>query len=149
MRQKQDKFTHNTIYLEVNYSKHAKIPQPSQPSPTIFVSPSKVEVKLLSHVRLFATPWTVTYQFPPSTGFSRQEYQRGLPFPPPGDHPNPGIKPRSPALQANALPPSHQGSQTQTSNTITYSPFSYYQYAHMNSTSPSKWKLKELASKVP
>ena len=43
----------------------------------------KVKVKLLSHVRLFATPWTVAYQAPPSVGFSRQEYWSGLPFPPP------------------------------------------------------------------
>ena len=60
-------------------------------------------VKSLSHVRLFATPWTVTYSASPSVGFSRQEYWSGLPFPSPGDLPNPGIKPRSPALEADAL----------------------------------------------
>ena len=60
-------------------------------------------VKSLSRVRLFATPWTVAYQAPPSMGFSRQEYWSGLPFPSPGDLPDPGIKPRSPAFQANAL----------------------------------------------
>ena len=48
-----------------------------------------------SHVQLFVTPWTVAHQAPLSIGFSRQEYQSGLPFPPPGDLPNPGIKPRS------------------------------------------------------
>ena len=64
----------------------------------------KVKVKLLSPVWLFATPWTVAYQVPPSMGFSRQECWSGLPFPSPGDLPNPGIKPRSPALQADALP---------------------------------------------
>ena len=63
-----------------------------------------VTVKLLSRVRLSATPWTVAYQAPLSTGFSRQEYWSGLPFPSPGYLPNPGIKPRSPALQADALP---------------------------------------------
>ena len=63
----------------------------------------KVKVKLLSHVRLFATPWTVAHQAPPSIGFSRQEYWSGLPFPSPGDLPDPGIEPRSPALQAAAL----------------------------------------------
>ena len=62
------------------------------------------EVKSLSHVRLFATPWTVAYQAPPSMGFPRQECWSGLPFPSPGDLPNPGIKPGSPALQADALP---------------------------------------------
>ena len=62
------------------------------------------EVKSLSHVRLFATPWTVAYQAPPSMGFSRQECWSGLPFPSPGDLPDPGIEPGSPALQADALP---------------------------------------------
>ena len=62
-----------------------------------------VVVKLLSRVRLFATPWTVAYQAPPSRGFSRQEYWSGLPFPSPGDLPDPGIEPRSPALEADAL----------------------------------------------
>ena len=61
------------------------------------------EVKLLSRVRLFATPWTVTQQAPLSMGFSRQEYWNGLPFPSPGDLPHPGIEPRSTALQADAL----------------------------------------------
>ena len=60
-------------------------------------------MKLLSCVRLFATPWTVAHQAPPSMGFSRQEYWSGLPFPSPGDLPNPGIEPRSPALQADYL----------------------------------------------
>ena len=64
----------------------------------------KVKVKLLSHVRLFVTPWTVAYQASPSMGFSRQEYWSGLPFPSPVDLPDPGIKPGSPALQADALP---------------------------------------------
>ena len=50
------------------------------------------------------TPWTVAYQVPPSMGFSRQEYWSGLPFPSPGDLPNPGTKPGSPALQRDALP---------------------------------------------
>ena len=62
------------------------------------------EVKSLSRVQLFATPWTVAYQALPSMGFSRQEYWSGLPFPSPGDLPNPGIEPRSPALQTGALP---------------------------------------------
>ena len=58
----------------------------------------------LSRVLLFATPWTVAYQAPWSMGFSRQEYWSGLPFPSPGDLPNPGIEPRSPVLQTDALP---------------------------------------------
>ena len=60
-------------------------------------------MKSLSHVQLFATPWTVAHQAPLSMGFSRQEYWSGLPFPSPGDLPNPGIKPRCPSLQADAL----------------------------------------------
>ena len=54
----------------------------------------------LGHVRLFATPWTVACQAPPSMGFSRQGYWCELPFPSPGDFPDPGIKP---ALQADSL----------------------------------------------
>ena len=61
------------------------------------------EVKSLSRVRLFATPWTVAYQAPTSMGFSRQEYWSGLPFPSPGDLPDAGIEPGSPALQADSL----------------------------------------------
>ena len=61
------------------------------------------KVKSLSRVRLFATLWTVAQQAPLSMGFSRQEYWSGLPFPSPGDLPNPGIEPRSPTLQADAL----------------------------------------------
>ena len=66
-------------------------------------SPAKVKVKSLSRVRLFATPWTVAYEAPPSMGFSRQEYWSGLPFPSPGDLPDAGIEPRSPALEADSL----------------------------------------------
>ena len=64
----------------------------------------KVKVKSLSHVRLFETTCTAAYQALPSMGFSRQEYWSGVPFPSPGDLPNPGIEPGSPALQAEALP---------------------------------------------
>ena len=52
----------------------------------------------LSRVQLFADPWTVAYQGPQSKGFSRQEYWSGLPFPSPGDPPDPGIEPGSLAL---------------------------------------------------
>ena len=68
-----------------------------------------MKVKLLNRVQLFATLWTVAYQAPPSMGSSRQEYWSGLPFPFPGDLPDPGIEPGSPALQADALPLRHQG----------------------------------------
>ena len=55
------------------------------------------------------TLWTVASQDPLSMGFSRQEYWSGLPFPPPRNLPNPGIKPRSPALQADSLLTELQG----------------------------------------
>ena len=61
------------------------------------------EVKSLSLVRLFVTPWTVAYQAPLSMGFSRQKYWSGLPFPSPGDLPDPGIEPGFPALEADSL----------------------------------------------
>ena len=63
---------------------------------------------LVTHV----TPGTVALQTPLSVGFSRQEYWSGLPFPPPGDLPDPGTEPKSPvssALQADPLPLSHLG----------------------------------------
>jgi len=74
--------------------------------------------QLLSHVWLFAIPWTVFYQVPLSMGFSRQEYWSGLPFPSPGDLPGPGTEPVSlmpPALAsrffttsaASEAPPPH------------------------------------------
>ena len=71
---------------------------------SFFFMKRKKEVKSLSCVWLFVTPWTVAYQAPPSMEFSRQEYWSGLPFPSPGDPPNPGVEPMSPALQADALP---------------------------------------------
>ena len=51
-----------------------------------------------------ANPWTVARQAPLSMGFLRQEYWSGLPFPSPGDLPDPGIEPGSPELQADSLP---------------------------------------------
>ena len=75
---------------------------------------SESEVKSLSRVRLFATPWT-----PLSMGFSRQGYWSGLPFPSPRDLPDPGIEPRSSTLQANTLTSDHQGSQFQVFYIIT------------------------------
>ena len=76
----------------------------SSNSPSYLLHKIFNNVKLLSRVRLFVIPWTVVHQVPLSMGFSRQEYWSGLPFPSPGDLPDPGIEPRSPALQADALP---------------------------------------------
>ena len=86
------------------------LPNPGieQGSPVLQANPLPTEVKwsevkLLSRVRLFATLWTVSHQVPPSMGFSRQEYWSGLPFPSPGDLPDPEIKPQSPTLEADTL----------------------------------------------
>ena len=65
---------------------------------TVLFCSHRDEVKSLSRVQLSATPWTVAHQAPPSMGFSRQEYWSGLPFPSPGDLPDAGIEPGSPAL---------------------------------------------------
>ena len=77
------------------------------PSPVIKYEVS--EVRLLSRVQLFATPRTIQ-----SMEFSRPEYWSGWPFPSPGRLPNPGIKPRSPALQADSLPAEPQGKSKKT-----------------------------------
>ena len=67
-------------------------------------------VQSLSHVQLFATPWTVAHQAPLSMEFSRPEYWSGFPVHSPGDLPDPGTEPQSPALQADFYHLSHQGS---------------------------------------
>ena len=79
----------------------------------------KVKVKSLSRVQFFAAPWTTAYQIPLSMGFSRQECWSGLPFPSPGDLPDPKIEPGSPTLQADALPSEPPGK-----------PFSSVQFSH-------------------
>ena len=61
-----------------------------------------VHAQSLSHILVFVTPWTVAHQAPLSIGFPRQEHWNGLPFPSPGDFPNPGIKLESPAAPALA-----------------------------------------------
>ena len=75
----------------------------------------KVKVKSLSCIGLFATSQTVAYQAPPFVGFSRQKYWSGLPFPSPGDLPDPGIEPMSAALQADVLPTESPGKLESTS----------------------------------
>ena len=61
-----------------------------------------MHVQSLSHVRLSAILWTVAHQAPLSVEFSRQEYWSGLPFPPPGDLPNPAVEPTCPEAPALA-----------------------------------------------
>ena len=81
-----------------------------------------MKVKSLTWVQLFATPWTVAHQAPPSMEFHRQEYWSGLPFPSSGDLPNPRIKPKSRTLQTDASPSELSGkpplSYEHTSNQI-------------------------------
>ena len=88
--------------------------------PSLIFPASQKEICMLHHfsrVQLLATHWTAAHQAPPSMGSSRQESWSGLPCPPPGDLPDPGVKPTSPAtpaLQVEFLPLSHQGSPTGT-----------------------------------
>ena len=70
----------------------------------IFVSYYESESEVAQSCPTLCTPWTVAHQAPPSIGFSRQGYWSGLPLPSPGDLPDPGIKARSPTLQADSLP---------------------------------------------
>ena len=69
------------------------------------------KVKSFSRVRLLVTRWTVAHQAALSVGFSRQEYWSRLPFPSPGDLPDPGMEPRSPALRADTLTSEPPGDQ--------------------------------------
>ena len=85
----------NTSYQK-NYNNLFKVLkerkcEPKNFYPSKLILKKKVKVKSLSRVLLFATPWTVAHQAPSSMGFSRQEYWSGLPFPSPGDLPDPGI----------------------------------------------------------
>ena len=86
---------------------------------------SCVCAQLFSHVWLFATPWTVACQALLSMGFPRQEYQNGLPFPSPGDLPNPGIEPALPALAGRFFATEPAGKPVVTSNCHFITPLSY------------------------
>ena len=78
-------------------------------------------MNLLSRVWLFETPWTVAHQALQSMEFSRQEYWSGLPFPSPGDLPNPGTEPGRPALQADALPSEPPGKPQESESVVVQS----------------------------
>ena len=93
-------------------------------------------VKSLSHVRLFATPWTVACQAPPFMGFSRQEYWSGLSFPSPGDLPDPGIETGASALEADTLPSEPPGKSS-----ITYVYTVSAEKAMANHSSTLAWKI--------
>ena len=89
------------------------------------------EVKSLSRALLCAIPWTVAHQAPLSMGFSRQKYWSGLPFPSPGDLPDPGIKPRSPALEADALTSEPPGKPALPIHDIIYFQVTYYSVVYL------------------
>ena len=86
----------------------------------------QAKVKLLSCVRLFATPGTIACQAPLSMRFSKQEYWRGLPCPPPGDIPEPGIEPAFPVLQEDSLSLSHLGRPMKDVHTLNTNTMSFY-----------------------
>ena len=94
----------------------------------------------LSCVRLFATPWIIARQVSLSLEFSWQEYWSGLPFPSPGDLPNPGIEPRSPVLQVDSLLTELWG-KPQKCILYQFSPFSVWP-SHNGSTSALPFQLK-------
>ena len=85
-----------------------------------------MKVKSLSRVQLFVILWTVAYQAPPSMGFSRQEYLSGLTFPSPGDLPDPGIEPQSPAFEADALTSEPPGKPIEGSKKISFPPLALW-----------------------
>ena len=87
----------------VPLNQHHTANQPRAAAGVAAVVAVAVAVSRFSRVRLFATLWTVALQAPLSMGLSRQEYWSGLPCPPPGDLPDPGMEPGSPALQADFL----------------------------------------------
>ena len=109
------KFCEWLHFLTLKY--HIYLPNLSTPKIYMFKTKFNVSVSLdvhmcaplQSHIWLFWDPMDSS-QDPLSTEFSSQEYWSGLPFPPPGDHPDPEMEPVSPALQANSLPLSHLGS---------------------------------------
>ena len=101
-------YLHFTSYLCRSEIKQQRLPTNDSRIPLLSVSENSrylqpVKCQLLSPARLFVTPWTAAHQAPRSMGFSRQGNWSGLPFPSPGDPPNSGIEPRSPALQADFL----------------------------------------------
>ena len=96
-----------------------------------------------SHVQLFATPWPVQ-----SMEFSRPEYWSGWPFPSPGNLPYPGIKPRSPALQADSLPTEPQGEPKNTGVGSLYLLQGIFPAQGLNSGLPHcRWILYQLSHK--
>ena len=101
---RHESYVNQWIKLSKWPSFNRRVRSPNCEPPVHSLPWSQRKEKSLSHVQLFLTSWTVACQAPPSMGFSRQEYWSGLPFPSPGDLPDPGIKLGSPSLQADSLP---------------------------------------------
>ena len=97
----------------------------------------------LSHVPLSVTPWTTVHQAPLSMEFSRQEYCRGLPFPSPGDLPNPGTELGYPAFQAYSLPSAPPGKPTKSNNSPTLWNRDYHHTSFKNEEIKT-WNSNEL-----
>ena len=95
--------TYKLLYSKQNHKQNKKITHKLENTFANDVTKKSFSsVQLLIPVQLFATPWTTAHQAPLPMEFSKQEYWTG-PFPSPGDFPNPGIEPRSSALQADSL----------------------------------------------
>ena len=108
----------NLLILPIYYTSAFLVAQMVKNLPAVFKTwvqslvwedPLEKETATHSSILAWRIPWTVAHQAPLSLGFPRQEYWSGLPFPPPEDPFNPGIKPGSPAWQVDSLPLSHQG----------------------------------------
>ena len=103
----------------LNYRNYSQFTDKERLKEDVMVEKTACVLSCFSHVRFFATPQTAAHQDPLSVGFSRQKDWSGLPFPPPGDLPDPGIELESSAfsaLQADSSPLSHQGSFTDNSS---------------------------------
>ena len=87
----------------LHYTFAAPLQYPIRRGLSLVLNIFRMRSEVLSHVRLFAIPWTIADQAPPSMELSRQEFWSGLPFPSPGDLPYLEVEPRAPALQADTL----------------------------------------------
>ena len=103
-------FSRQEFWSGLPFPSPGDLPDPGikQGAPTLvgrflITEPLLLLLSRFSRVRLLVTPWTAAYEAPPPMEFSRQEFWSGLPFPSPGDLPDPGTEPGSPALQADAL----------------------------------------------
>ena len=107
-----------SLSVSKKYYENKRIPSKLYTYTTLYIHNSGSVGLVTKSCATLATSWTVAHEAPLSMGFPRQEYWSGLPFPPPEDFPDPGIEPRSHALQADSLQLSHWGSPMYNSNCI-------------------------------